>query len=186
MNLKTMEDMGKKVKVKSSKNKEMQYRQQGNIAMQLLVQSQKPEINIDLADLMKYPLTPVPFSIGTADGCLAKTDKSKGLKYVTEGIELTNITLTDKTLLVIEDGNALFHSMREIPSNFRQISEKLFNMMPQRADVILSTDMYKEDFIKHMERARRGNGERLLIQGETLRNQLNGNHSQQTMLTRSS
>ena len=35
MNLKTIEDMGKKVKVKSSKNKMLEYRQQGNIAMQL-------------------------------------------------------------------------------------------------------------------------------------------------------
>ena len=75
MNLKTMEDMGKKVKVKSSKNKMVEYRQQGNIAMQLFVQSQRPDIQIDLGDLMQYPLTPVPFSICTADGCLAKTDK---------------------------------------------------------------------------------------------------------------
>ena len=160
-----MEDIGKRVKVRYSKNKEVQYRQQGNIAMQLLVQSQQPDINIDLATLMKYPLTPVPFSIGTADGCLEKTDKSKGLKYITEGIDLADIPQSDKTLLVIEDGNALFHSMKEVPNNFRQISEKLFNMMPQRVDVIFSTDMYKENYVKRMERDRRGNGERLLIQG---------------------
>ena len=28
--------------------------------------------------VLKYPLTPVPYAIGTADGFLAKTDKSKG------------------------------------------------------------------------------------------------------------
>ena len=78
MNLKTMEDMGKKVKVGTAKNKMVEYGQQGNIAMQLLGTSQTPELNIDLADLMRYPLTPAPFSIGTADGCFAKTDKSKG------------------------------------------------------------------------------------------------------------
>lgn len=56
--------------------------------------------------------------------------------------------------------------MREVPGNFRQISEKLFNMVPQKADCIFSTDMYKSDSVKTMERARRGCGEKLLIQGE--------------------
>lgn len=166
MNLRTMEDIGKKVKLKSSKNKEIQYRQQGNVAMQLLVQSQNPEINIDLAEILKYPLTPVPFSIGTADGSLAKTDKSKGFKYLTEGLDITAAPATDKTVIMIEDGNALFHSMKEIPSNFKQISEKLFNMIPKKADAIFSTDMYLEDSVKRMERQRRGSSERLLITGE--------------------
>ena len=72
MNLETMEAMGKNVEVKTANNKIVEYRQQGNVAMQLLVRSQTPELKIDLADLMKYPLTPVPFSIGTANGCFAK------------------------------------------------------------------------------------------------------------------
>ena len=63
--LKTMEDMGKKVKVRTANNKMVKYRQQGSIAMQLLVRSQTPELNIDLADPMRYPLIPVPFNIGT-------------------------------------------------------------------------------------------------------------------------
>ena len=50
--------MGKKVKVRTANNKVVEYRQQGNIAMQLLVSSQTPELNIDLTDLMRYPLTP--------------------------------------------------------------------------------------------------------------------------------
>ena len=72
MNLEKMEAMGKNVEVKTANNKIVEYRQQGNVAMQLLVRSQTPELKIDLADLMKYPLTPVPFSIGTANGCFAK------------------------------------------------------------------------------------------------------------------
>lgn len=165
-NLKTMEAMGKNVKVKTANNKIVQYRQQGNVAMQLLVRSQTPELRIDLADLMKYPLTPVPFSIGTADGCFAKTDKSKGLKYLIDGTDTMNVPPQDKTVLLIEDGNALFHSIKEIPSNFRQISEKLFTMTSQKVDVIFSTDMYKENSVKSMERSRRGSSEKLLLQGE--------------------
>lgn len=50
----------------------------------LLVRSQKPEVKIDPGDLMKYPLTAVPFSIGTADDCFAKIDKPNGLKFLLE------------------------------------------------------------------------------------------------------
>ena len=80
--------------------------------MQLLVQSQRPDIQIGLGDLMQYPLTPVSFSIGTADGCLAKTDKSKGMKYLIDGIDLANPPAQDKGLLIIDNGNALFHTMK--------------------------------------------------------------------------
>ena len=141
MNLKTMEDMGKNVKVKTANNKIVEYRQQGNVAMQLLVRSQTPELQIDLADLLKYPLTPVPFSIGTADGCFAKTDKSKGLKYLLDKTDSVNVAPQDSTVLLIEDGNALFNSIKEIPGNFRQISEKLFSMTSQKVDMFFSTDM---------------------------------------------
>ena len=132
--------------------------------MQLLVQSQRPDIQIDLGDLMQYPLTLVPFSIDTADSCLAKTDKSKGMKYLIDRKYLANPPAQDKGLLIIEDGNALFHIMKEVPGNFKHISEKLFNMMPQEVDIIFSTGMYKENSIKRMERARRGCGEKLLVQ----------------------
>ena len=50
-----MEDMGKEVKVRTANNKMVEYRQQRNVAMQLLVRSQAPELNIDLAYLMRYP-----------------------------------------------------------------------------------------------------------------------------------
>ena len=150
MNLKTMEAMGKNVKVKMANNKIVEYRQQGNVAMQVLVRSQTPELQIDLADLLKYLLTPVPFSNGTADGCFAKTDKSKGLKYLLDKTDSVNVAPQDSTVLLIEDGNALFHSIKEIPGNFRQISEKLFSMTSQKVDVIFSTDMYKEDSVKSM------------------------------------
>ena len=134
--------------------------------MQLLVRSQTPELTIDLADLMKYPLTLVPFSIGTADGCFAKTDKSKGLTYLLDKTDSVNVAPQDETVLLIEDGNALFHSIKKIPGNFRQISEKLFSMTSQKVDVIFSTDMYKEDSVKSMEKNRRGSSEKLLLQGE--------------------
>ena len=60
----------------------------------------------------------------------------------------------------------MVHSIKEIPGDFKQISEKIFNMTSQKVDVIFSTDMYKEDSVRSMERNRRGSSEKLLLQGE--------------------
>ena len=46
--------------------------------------SPKQSEKIDMGELMKYPLMPVPSSIGTPDGYLLKTDKSKGFTYLTK------------------------------------------------------------------------------------------------------
>ena len=78
-----MEDMEKTVKIKSAQNKIVEYRQQGNIVMQLLGRSKKPELQIDLAELMKYPLTPIPFSTGIADDCFAKNGQVQEVKIST-------------------------------------------------------------------------------------------------------
>jgi len=45
----------------------------------LLVKAQAANLQLDLEEIMKYQLTPVPYCIVTADGFLAKTDKSKAL-----------------------------------------------------------------------------------------------------------
>ena len=97
--------------------------------------------------------------MGTADGCLAKTDKSKGMEYLIDGTDLANLPAQAKGLLIIEegntlqiyrhkaglliieDGNALFHTIKEVPGHFRHISEILFNMLPQKVDVIFSTNV---------------------------------------------
>ena len=75
MRLKTMGDSKKSVKLTTTKNKVIEYRQQGNIFLQLLMRSQRGG-RVEIEDLMKYPLTPVPYSLGTADGFFNKTDKS--------------------------------------------------------------------------------------------------------------
>ena len=53
--------------VKSSKNKIVESKQQSTVMLNLLVWSQEG-VEIDDEELMIYPLTPVPFSLGTADG----------------------------------------------------------------------------------------------------------------------
>jgi len=166
LRLKTLAETHKTVKLKTSKNKVVEYKQQGNVAFQLLVRSQSEGLQLDLQQLMSFPLTPVPYSIGTADGYLSKTDKSKGVHHLTKEVEDATITTATQTL-VVEDGNAYFHYMTEVPANFKQISHKVFDMMQRSCDMIFSTDTYKSGSIKAMERKRRGCGEKLMIKGES-------------------
>ena len=55
---------------------------------------------------MKYCLTPVPYCMGTADGFLSKTDKSKGFSNLAK--DVGNEIVPGGNGLTIEDGNALF------------------------------------------------------------------------------
>ena len=88
LNQKTLADIGKASVVKTLSNRDAQYKQQVKVAFQLLVLSQKQSEKIDMRELMKYPLMPMPLSIGTPDGYLLKTDKSKGFSYLTKNYRI--------------------------------------------------------------------------------------------------
>ena len=167
LNQKTFADIGKASVVKTSSNREVQYKQQANVAFQLLVLSQEQSEKIDVRELMKYPLMPVPSSIGTPNGYLLKTDKSKGFTYLTK--ELDNLTMpSDAKTLNVEDGNAIFYCMKEVPATFKQICEKIYDVsIVGKSDLLFSTDMYKENSIKSVERTSRGSGQKRIIKGES-------------------
>ena len=50
----------------------------------LLVESQHLDKPIDLDELLRYSLNPVPHSLGTADGFFNKTNKAAILHYLME------------------------------------------------------------------------------------------------------
>ena len=155
-NLKTVADKNEIAKVLTTRNKISEYKHQGNIAFRLLVQSQCQEEKISMTKLMTYPLTPIPYSIGTAaDGLLLKADKAKGFHYITKGVENESSTPSDSTL-VIYDGNAMFYCLNDVPNNFKQISLRLLAVTNKGFDVVFSTDVCLENSIKSMERSRRG------------------------------
>ena len=56
-------------------NKVTEFKQHSNIALQLLVKLQQGNLGVDVKELMAFQLTPVPYSLGTADGFITKTDK---------------------------------------------------------------------------------------------------------------
>ena len=166
--LKTMGNASKTIKVTTKENKIVELKQQGNVAFQLLLKMQNTSQSIDLQEIMKYQLTPVPSCLGSSDGYLGKTDKSKGMHYLLSDVANSQPPNPSETLLII-DGNAVFHCLMDLPGTFRQICEKIFCMIPKNSDVIFSTDMYSSKSIKTQERIRRGCSERFLISGPNIR-----------------
>ena len=133
------------------------------MAIQLLVKSQTHgQVNIE--ELMKYPMSPVPYSLGTPDGYMTRTDKAKGMNHLLKGVNDAPFPSDAKTLL-IQDGNAIFRAMTDIPSNFELISYQIFDNMPKHVNFLFSTDMYHDGSIKDMEREQRGSSEKLIIGG---------------------
>ncbi|KAK6184936.1 hypothetical protein SNE40_007284 [Patella caerulea] len=169
LNLKTMATMNKSIKLTTTQNKTIEYKQQSDIAIKLLVKSQHlPEgTKLDLEKLMTFELTPVPYSLGTADGFLAKTDKSKGRDYLTKDWKDSPLPSDPSESLIIEDGNAIFHCLTEVPGNFGDISQKILSsaLCHSSPVVVFSTDMYMVDSVKGVERLRRGCGEKLIVSG---------------------
>ena len=113
-------------------------------------------------------MTPVPSCLGTSDGFLSKTNKAKGLQYLTKDLSDAIEPRQDQTLLIV-DGNALYHSLTDIPENFQGVCEKLFKMFPGSSDFIFSTDMYHDKSIKSMERKRRGTSQTYLLKGSSMK-----------------
>ena len=122
-------------------------------------------MKVEIEDLMNYPLTPIPYSLVTADGFFNKKDKSKGFLYLMKDVENSPIPSAE-TCLIIEDGNAVFHYLKEVPGNFKQICHKILYILSKKSDVVFSTDMYYPDSVKAVERRRRRCAEKLVLQGE--------------------
>ena len=133
------------------------------MAFQLLIKSQLLDEPIDLDELMRYSLTPVPASLGTADGFFAKTNKANMLHFLLDD-SLDNDTYP-KDAIFIQDGNALFHALTDLPPTFGRIALKVLDQMVAKKNFIFSTDSYQPDSIKAQERIRRGCSEKLILQG---------------------
>ena len=133
----------------------------------LLIKSQALREPIDIAELMKYSLTLVPHSLGTPDGFFNKTNKAATLHFLTEDLGEVEYP-TDKTVF-IQDGNALFHALTNLPPTFGAICLQMLDNMVAKRDFIFSTDSYYQDSIKTQERMRRGYSPKFIVDGPATR-----------------
>ena len=72
LNLQTLEDTSIVTKMKAAKSQVIRYKEQATIAFKLLVKTQSEGLQLNMKELMSYPLTKVPFSIGTGKSTLTK------------------------------------------------------------------------------------------------------------------
>ena len=137
------------------------------MAFKRLVKSQMlKRSSLDLDELMRYPLTPVPYSLGTADGYFNKTNKAEMKNYLAKQlIDTETTTEYANDVFFIQDGNAMFHSMVDIPPTFKGIALRLLDAMIKHKKFIFSTDCYNQFSIKAQERIRRGVSPKHLVPG---------------------
>ena len=117
-----------------------------------LIKSQQLDHPIDFTELMSFSLTPVPHSLGTADGFFNKTNKATILHYLLQD-DVDEVTYL-KDALYIQDGNALFQALTSLPPTFREICLRLLDRMVAKKNFVFSTDSYHTDSIKSQERMR--------------------------------
>ena len=145
----------------------IQYKEQGDLAFQLLIKSQLIDEPLDILELMKYFLSPVPPFLGTPDGFFAKTNKASMLHYLLT--DHTDEVPFPKDALHIQDGNALFHALKDLPPTFGGYCLKILDHMISKKNFVFSTDSYDEDSIKAQERKRRGVAQPHHIDGPSTR-----------------
>ncbi|XP_034071336.1 uncharacterized protein LOC117545602 [Gymnodraco acuticeps] len=167
LTLKTMDYCSKRVKLTSVQGKLFVYKEQSNRAFQLLVMSQIMEMPINLEELMRYPLSPVPHALGSPDGYFAKTNKATILHHLLQDRD-EDVPYPNDALF-IQDGNALCHMMSNLLPTFGGICMQLLDQMVAKQHFVFSTDCYQPDSIKAQERLRRGSSEKRIIDGPNTR-----------------
>jgi hypothetical protein len=162
LNLKTFTSMAVKCKLTSSQKKTVEIKAERNLFGHLLMLSQTKNISLD--KLFEYPLGPVPWSLGTADGGLVKTNKSQLMHCLEEKVDCLIETPAHHSTYVI-DGNALLHAMVSLPATFAELATTILQTLPQSCPVHFVTDTYKTNSIKDFERQNRGVSSNCLIGG---------------------
>ncbi|KAH3851815.1 hypothetical protein DPMN_094301 [Dreissena polymorpha] len=112
----------------------------------LLVKAQSSNHALDLDELMRYPLMPVPRSLGTPDGFLCKTNKATLMNAILQDVAPSSSP--NNATLFIQDGNALFHELTNRAPTFGGICLQLLGIMVSKKDFVFSTDSYFPNSLK--------------------------------------
>ncbi|GFN91481.1 hypothetical protein PoB_001798700 [Plakobranchus ocellatus] len=95
--------------------------------------------------VLKYPLSPVPWSLSSPGGMPLKTNKATllhKLESTFNCFESQDFSRPPNTAYII-DGNALLHFLSSDPDTFKDLAKQAFCSLPQTASVHFVTDTYK-------------------------------------------
>lgn len=105
--------------------------------------------------------------LGTADGFFNKTNKATKLNFLLE--DYPEDVPYPKEAFYIQDGNALFHTLFNLPPTFEGICLQALDHMVAKKHFVYSTDSYRADSVKAQERLCRGVPQQYIIGGPATR-----------------
>ena len=109
-----------------------------------------------MQEVLKHPLGPLPWSLASTDGTIAKTVKSKLAELVEKNV--ASLDEEPRASQWILDAMALLQSLTHIPDSFSDLAELVFNKVlhtAKRASRIdFVSDLYPEISIKNTERSK--------------------------------
>ena len=118
--IKSFKDLAKTVKI-NIKGKEEILRADRSLFARMAVIAQTREMN--MREVLSHPLGPLPWSLATINGSLAKTPKSK-LVLVLEKDVAPLDEEPDATLWIL-DAMAILQSIRRVPETFGELAEQV-------------------------------------------------------------
>ena len=121
---------------------------------------------MNMQDVLRYPLGPLPWSLATPDGKLAKTTKAALLPLLESTVEPLN-DVPEATMLIV-DGMAMLQSLKTIPKTFGELASYIFQLLKltsshQHTRIDLIMDQYPDISIKNPERTKRASGGTLQV-----------------------
>ena len=135
-----------------------------NLFARLLVIGQSRKV--DLRELLTFELGPLPWSLASFDGSLAKTNKAALPKLLEDGVEYLE-SLPVPTTAYIIDAMALLQSLVKIPDRFGSLAEmvmkRILAVAGQATRVDFVADQYPVISIKNIERDKRGSNGQLMV-----------------------
>ncbi|XP_035674790.1 uncharacterized protein LOC118414705 [Branchiostoma floridae] len=154
--LHTFSELNKKVKFKAKTTKEIILKADMALFGQMIIIAESRKLQ--LRDVLRHPLGPLPWSLATADGSLRKTTKSTLAKEVQKNVPAAD-NIPHPSACII-DGMALVQRLKADQKTFSEVADSLLDMIlhegshSSRIDVVF--DVYRQESIKSAERERRG------------------------------
>lgn len=163
LKLGSFRDAQKKTSVKAG-TKNIIIKADRNLFACLLVVGQSRKV--DLRELLTFELGPLPWSLASLDGMLAKTNKAALSKLLENEVKCLE-SLPNPTTAYIIDAMALLQSLVKIPERFASLAEMLMKRVIAVAGrairIDFVADQYPDVSIKNTERDKRGSTGKLLI-----------------------
>ena len=114
--------------------------------------------DLQMQDILSYPLGPIPWALATHDGLMRKTNKAALANTLKRNAALVEDIPSNSATVI--DGMSLVHKMSGSPTTFGDVAEAIFMMalrqssLCQRIDVVF--DKYNQLSVKNLERQLRG------------------------------